>query len=302
MSFRPTLFRGERLALNSEIRSKLPGSFIQLSDGVCHYELAGPEDGPIIVLIHGFSVPYFIWNPSFEFFTEQGFRVLRYDLFGRGFSDRPRVKNTRAFFQNQLLELLAALSISQKISLISLSMGALIAADFATEYPEKIKRLIFIDPAGFDLKLPWQVNALRIPLVGEILLGGLGLFGGNTLLQSMLSDFYQPSQEAIDFFVPAYMEQMKYRGFKWSLLSTLREGFLDEDNEVFRRLADRAYPVQLIWGREDRTIPFAQHEAFLEMLPGTSFQAIDKAGHIPHFERPEVVHSLMLDFLNSSLQ
>ena len=81
--------RGETKRLTPEVRTGLPGNFIQLSDGVVHYELAGPEDAPVVVLVHGFSVPFFIWDPTFEGLSEAGFRVLRYDLYGRGFSDRP---------------------------------------------------------------------------------------------------------------------------------------------------------------------------------------------------------------------
>jgi pimeloyl-ACP methyl ester carboxylesterase len=51
-----------------------------LSNGVVHYELTGSEDAPVVVLVHGFSVPCYVWDPTFEALTEAGFRVLRYDL------------------------------------------------------------------------------------------------------------------------------------------------------------------------------------------------------------------------------
>ncbi|MGB7874199.1 MAG: hypothetical protein WBL25_07430, partial [Anaerolineales bacterium] len=84
-------YLGKTEELNEAARAGAPGSFVQLSDGCSHYELGGPPDGQPVVLVHGFSVPYFIWDPTFSFLTECGFRALRYDLFGRGYSDRPRV-------------------------------------------------------------------------------------------------------------------------------------------------------------------------------------------------------------------
>ena len=290
---------GETLSLSEQLRSSLAGRFVRLPAGVCHYELAGPQQAPSVVLLHGFSVPNFIWDPTFEALKAAGFRVLRYDLFGRGYSDRPNQANTREFFLQQLEELLSALSLTSKVNLIALSMGAVVAADFANAYPDRVDKLVFVDPAGFDLSLPWMVDALRIHLLGELLLGSLGLFGKRSLLQSMLSDFYQPSQEALDAFVPRYLEQMKYKGFKRSLLSTLRNGLLEENLDIFHALADSELPIQLIWGREDQTVPFAHHEIFLDILPRTRFHAIDEAGHIPHFERPAVVNPLLLDFLRS---
>jgi len=76
----------EKLQLNAAVREKLPGSFVQLPDGVMHYELAGPADGRLVVLIAGFSAPYTVWDPTFAALTQAGFRVLRYDHFGRGYS------------------------------------------------------------------------------------------------------------------------------------------------------------------------------------------------------------------------
>jgi pimeloyl-ACP methyl ester carboxylesterase len=299
MSLFDRFFSGEPLNLNSDLRRNLPGRFVPLSDGICHYDLAGPEDAPLVVLVHGFSVPYFIWDPTFEFLSNAGFRVLRYDLFGRGYSEHPPKTNNKAFFRRQLEELLAEVANVSELNIVSLSMGAVLAADFANQHPDRVAKLIFVDPAGFDLGLPWMVDALRFPILGEVLLGMLGLFGRKSLLQSMLSDFYDPSQEALDAFVPRYLEQMKYRGFKRSILSTLRSGLLDEDLAVFRALATSQIPIQLIWGREDKTVPFARHELFLDLLPQTQFHVIEKAGHIPHFERPEIVSPLLLAFLRS---
>jgi hypothetical protein len=103
----------ETKELNDETRKEAASSaFVRLSDGICHYELGCPSshlphsgDGPgvrtSVILIHGFSVPYFIWDPTFEFLTQSGFRVLRYDLFGRGFSDRPRVNYSIHMFVRQ---------------------------------------------------------------------------------------------------------------------------------------------------------------------------------------------------------
>ncbi|MEP6895446.1 MAG: alpha/beta hydrolase, partial [Chloroflexota bacterium] len=82
--------RGENKELNDDARKSASGSFAKLPNGFTHYELGGNESGEMVVLIHGFSVPYFIYDPTFNFLTKSGFRVLRYDHFGRGFSDRPR--------------------------------------------------------------------------------------------------------------------------------------------------------------------------------------------------------------------
>ena len=112
----------ETTALDDPTRRQLGGSFIQLSDGYTHYRLEGPVAGPPVVLIHGFSVPLFNWDHTVPDLIQAGFRVLRYDLYGRGLSDRPRTDYTKELFDRQLRELLAALKITTPVDLVGLSM------------------------------------------------------------------------------------------------------------------------------------------------------------------------------------
>lgn len=297
MSLTDRLFTSEHLVLDARVRDRLPGKTAWLTDGVTYYEQGGRSEGTPVILIHGFSVPNFIWDPTYAGLIKASFRTIRYDLFGRGYSDRPRVQYDKGLFVRQLADLMDALEIPQA-DLVSLSMGGPIAAEFAFRFPRRVRKLVFVDPAGFDLQLPWAVKALKVPLLGEILLGLLGRFGVGTLLDSMLSDFYYPTQEAVDYFVPRYLEQMKYYGFKRAILSTLRAGMLDEDLNLFNRLGQLEKNTLLIWGREDRTVPFHHSETFLKLVPQAEFHVIENARHIPHFEQPESVNQILIEFLN----
>jgi hypothetical protein len=98
----------EKISLNEQSRSKLGGNFIKLPRGVVHYEIAGPQNGSVVVLIHGFSVPQYVWDPTFDMLTSSGFRVLRYDLYGRGYSDRPECEYNLELYVEQLSQLLSA--------------------------------------------------------------------------------------------------------------------------------------------------------------------------------------------------
>ncbi len=104
--------------LDDKARSVSPGDFVQLSQGYVHYQLEGPETGETVVLVHGFSAPMFIWERTVPALTKAGFRVLSYDLYGRGYSDRPDVAYDKDLFDTQLLELLDALDIRESEVLI----------------------------------------------------------------------------------------------------------------------------------------------------------------------------------------
>src|SRR4051812_34564559 len=75
----------EKLDIDQSVRAAAPGAFVRLTDGYTHYELSGPPEGRVVVLAAGISVPYYIWDPTFAALVHAGFRVLRYDYYGRGY-------------------------------------------------------------------------------------------------------------------------------------------------------------------------------------------------------------------------
>lgn len=289
----PFPYFDETQELNQTVREQVEGSFIALSDGITYYELGGDENGTPVVLVHGFSVPSFIYDPTFESLTQQGFRVLRYDLFGRGYSDRPNLKYDIDLFVRQLKELLDTLNF-KKICLVGLSMGGPITASFIDQHPEYVGKHILIDPAGArTVRLSLLLKVVRIPLVGELL---LGLFGSVSMVKGIASDLFTP--QLVEEFQAKYKIQMQYQGFKRAILSTMRNGMLESFMETYRRVGKLRKPTLLIWGRHDNTVPFAYSADILSAIPHAEFQAIEDCGHIPHYEKPQEVNPILLEFLH----
>jgi len=288
--------RGENKELNDETRQSAVGSFAQLPNGFTHYELGGNESGEAVVLIHGFSVPYFIYDPTFDFLTQSGFRVLRYDLFGRGFSDRPHTNYNLDLFVNQLADLLNALRFTQPVNLIGLSMGGVIASAFTVRYPERVNKLTLIDPAGTkSIALTPMLKAVKIPLVAEAV---LSLAGSEALVQSNAKDLFDPA--LVEHFKAEYKIQMQYKGFMRAILSTIRSGMLDSFIDVYQALGKTDKAVLLFWGRNDRTVPFEHSEILGAAVPAIEFHIIENCGHIPHYEKPDLVNPILLKFLRQA--
>lgn len=284
----------ETKTLNESTRKEAHGAFIQLSDGITHYQLSGNKNGDAVVLVHGFSVPSFIYDPTFEFLSKQGFHVLRYDLFGRGFSDRPKLEYDIHLFVKQLKELLDKLNF-KKIHLVGLSMGAPITAKFVEQYPQYVSKHILIDPCGAKpIEFSKLLKLVKIPMVGELL---LGLFGSGSMVKSVADDLFTP--ELVEHFQKKYSVQMQYRGFKRAILSTMRNKMLDSFIEVYEKIGKLNKPTLLFWGRQDATVPFEHSELILKAIPHTEFHVIENCGHIPHYEKPTEVNPILLKFLNS---
>jgi pimeloyl-ACP methyl ester carboxylesterase len=286
-------YRDETKELNDESRKNAGGSFIQLADGVTHYELSGNESSEAVVLIHGFSVPYFIYDPTFKFLTESGFRVARYDLFGRGFSDRPAARYDLDLFFHQLTGLLDALRFPCRVNLIGLSLGGIIAATFAVHHPERVNKLVLIDPAGArPISLSPLHRVASLPLVAESI---LSLVGGQTLINSFAKDFFDPA--LVDHFMSQYRVQMEYKGFQRAILSTIRHGMLGSFIDTYKALGKMDKRVLLLWGRDDMTVPFEHSFDLRAALPQVEFHAFEGCGHIPHYEKPDQVNPVLLAFL-----
>jgi pimeloyl-ACP methyl ester carboxylesterase len=279
--------------LDETARRQADGSFISLPDGVTHYELGGPESGQSVVLVHGFSTPYFIFDNTFEFLVNSGFRVLRYDLIGRGYSDRPHVDYNIQLFVRQLKDLLDALGLKQ-VDLVGLSMGGPITTYFVNEYPDYVSRQVLIDPAGAkQVPLPWMLKALKLPIVGEL---ALGLFGSASMLKGIAFDLFDP--EAVEYFQNQFKIQMQYKRFKYAILSTMRNGMLESFYETYARVGKLRKPTLLFWGVDDATVPFESSKLILKAMPQAEFHAIENCGHIPHYEKPEIVNPILQEFLS----
>jgi len=291
----PFPYINETKKITDTLRQSMDGDFISLSDGYTHYELQGERKAETVVLVNGFSVPNFIWDPTFQALTEAGYRVLRYDLFGRGYSDRPKIRYDIHLFVRQLTELLDSLNIRDPINLFGLSMGGPIIATFTVRHPERVKKLALFDPAGARAVQLSQTlkSGLTLGISGLIFL----LFGKQVLLKSIANDFYDP--ENLKPFLTRYRVQMQYRGFKRAILSTLRNKMLGDFSKTYRQVGTQPErPVLLIWGREDKTVPYEQSQEVVASIPHAAFHTISNSGHIPHYENSEEVNRILLDFLN----
>ncbi len=280
----------EDITLGPEARKGAPGQFVTLPDGIVHYELAGPDKGRVVVLVHGFSVPYYLWDPTFEALRRAGFRVLRYDLYGRGLSDRPAVNYDDDLYDRQLLELVQALHLPGKLDLAGASMGGPIAAAFACRHPELVRTVSLFDPGySHGEALP---SRLSLPGLGEY---NMMVDVAPALPEDQMADFLHP--EKFPDWINRYRPQMRYKGFRRALLSTLRYYAVSDWSKEYSCLGGRNLPVFLVWGKADRDVPFRLSSEVRSVIPKAQFLPIDDAAHVPFLEHPEIVNPALVRFL-----
>jgi pimeloyl-ACP methyl ester carboxylesterase len=284
-------FRTETEDLDRAARESAPGEFIQLPGGMVHYQLEGPVDGPLVILVHGFSVPLYVWEPTALELIGQGFKVLRYDLYGRGYSDRVQDNYDQDLFVKQLEEMVVALEISEPFALVGLSMGGPIAARYSHLHPEKVSGLVLIAPEVKQTK-PKDIFPLNLPLVGDYLMAAV--MEPLVLPKLQPSDFFHPQE--FPQWEDRYRDQLKYRGTGRALLSTIRSLTEFDPAAEYRLLQETDVPVLLVWGWEDKTIGNDQVSALQDLLPEMEITLVEGAGHLPHYEKPTEVNAALIEF------
>jgi pimeloyl-ACP methyl ester carboxylesterase len=265
------------------------GKFIRLSQGVTHYELTGADTTRTVVLLCGASVPYYLWDPTRDSLVAAGFRVLRYDYYGRGLSDRPNIPFSLATLDAQLVELLDSLHIEGKVDVAGNSMGGVVASYFASNHPNRVRTLTLVDPAFNMLdKTPFPMNIRGVGEYAAVLMVP-------TMAKRQLDAFHRP--ERYPDWPDRWREQMRYDGFRRSVLSMVREDALKKSPSDFSHLGKSGLPILLVWGRDDRMAPYSRSDTVRAAFPAAEFHVIDSSGHIPQYETPGAFAPLMIRFL-----
>lgn len=275
----------EKKELTYELRKNTNGSYVELSKGFTHYELDGPDSGKLVVMLHGFSVPYYIWNGTFEYLASHGFKVLRYDMYGRGLSDRPDVTYDKQLYFEQLNELVDQLQLKKPFSLVGVSFGGALATNYTAAYPANVNKVILIDPA----------YVAEQPKMPRIAADYLEAIDPEKRALSQMEDFKYPDKHPN--WSEQYRPQMEYKGFRHALISTDYDYLANYNpTQSYTSLNNQHKPVLLIWGKEDKTVPFTYSDS-LRKLVKTDFLPVDDAAHLPHLEQPEVVNPALVTFL-----
>lgn len=287
----PVLDETARLRIPKNIR----GDFVRLTDGVTHYQWRGAQDATPIVLVHGFSNASYTFGSIADFLVDQNFRVLTYDLYGRGLSDRPEGPYDLKLFDRQLTELLDAEGTGEPVHMLGYSFGGSIVANFAGTRPKRLKSIIFIAPAG-SLPPPnkgsvsYFISAVTTPILGDWVMQVLGprLVGGALGATSLPDRFLILSDQ-----------QERYAGYYSALLSTIRNApVFGGAATIYKKVGKTDIPVFTIWGEDDYQVAFAQWVGLKRYIPQLEIYAIADADHSLPYAQPDLVNAALMDWMS----
>jgi pimeloyl-ACP methyl ester carboxylesterase len=273
-----------------EARAGAGAETARLSAGDTAYHRAG-DDGPWVVLVHGLVTPSYAWEAMADTLVTEGFRVLRYDEFGRGLSDRPAVRYDLDLYVRQLRELTDTLGI-EMMHLIGWSMGGVIVTRFAAEQPTRVKSITLIAPALYQQSRFMRIFT-RLP-------GARSLIGwrvGDVIDQLQKVHLSRPDRFR-DYGKRA-REQLAFPGMAESLASTVTN-FPWGAGDRWRVVGEHPRPVLVVWGDSDRATPYRNAPRVLQLYPRATLLTVNGGRHAPHLDHSELVYPAILGNLKSA--
>jgi pimeloyl-ACP methyl ester carboxylesterase len=265
---------------------------IDLDHGAVAYRLSAPGDGPLAVMIHGYSTPATVWRPLEARLNAAGVATLSIDLYGHGRSAKPALRYTRALFGRQLAGAIDALAAGRRLHLVGWSMGAMVAAAHATTDVGRVASLFLIAPSGLPIRMGLLGRIALLPGLGDV---GHMLIGDRALRAAQSAFFANPV--ALAAYLGDYDRQAAEPGFRQAMLSTLRHMRMDDFRDGYAALGRSGLPVRVLWPTADRATPHANAPLFRQLVPQADIRSVDGVGHAAHLDDPDLVAGHAVEWL-----
>ena len=258
-------------------------------------------EGPPVILIHGFGGSMWQWEHQQQALARD-FRVLTLDLPGSGLSDKPDIE----YRPDQLLDYFVGFMDAVHMphaTLIGNSMGAGLAIGMALEHPARVSKLVLIGglPQQILLKLtsPSIKRALESRAPSWVVSFGNWLFGG-LMTESVLRELvHNPA-----LLTPAVIERSNRNRRRPGLIKPImssRNALPLWETGFATRLHSLSHPTMILWGEQDRVFPLSVGEELHRTIPGSQLVTIPDAGHLPQWEQPDLVNSILIAYIHSPM-
>jgi len=263
-------------------------------DGVrIHYQEAGEESAPPIILIHGFISSNLIWSHVLKPLADAGFRAIALDLPGYGYSDKPADAHYTIDEQARaVIGLMDQLGI-EKALIAGASYGGAVASIIALDYPERVNRLILVGAVtNDDAKRKLLLRISCLPLIGDV---ATPLFlGSRWILRKRMQDMYRRMGRPInEKMVASRHHLLATSNTHRAMLRTARHW---SANRIEREAFLIRQPTLLVWGDDDDHIPIENALRMRDSIPNAKLIVFRNCGHLPPAEQPEKFVELVAEF------
>lgn len=285
----------------SDLKYKYPTKNIQINNDI---NLAYTEQGngtETLILIHGLGSYSPAWNQNIDQLSKN-YKVIAVDLPGYGKSSKIPHSGKMTFYADVIEQLIKKLHLTN-VNLVGHSMGGQIAMTLALENPKLIKRLILVDPAGFEDFTPGQRNWFKDVMTPNL----VRLTPIDAIETNLASNFYN-MPKAAQFMIDDRIAMRSAEDFDAYCLAVTRSvaGMVDEP--IVNKLKNISMPTLIFFGEQDMLIPnrylnpgFTKDvaEKGAAKIKNSKLIIVPKTGHFMMFEKPEVFNAEVINFIKN---
>ena len=235
-----------------------------------------------LVFVHGFTTTSEFWKEQAEEFAKS-YRVIRINLPGHGASPAPTSRGYRIEdFVEDVARVFQELNVDRAV-LIGLSMGGIIAQEFAIKYPHLVKALVLVDTTA---------HGTGADATADAFLAAVDKRGAEKAIQD-LSDISFGSSARPDLVEWARREVIQTPEF---VARAAIRSISDADTR--NSLSKIKQPTLVIAGEEDLVTPTRESEILAKGISSSTLSIIPKAGHFSMLEKPNAFNHILKKFLD----
>jgi epoxide hydrolase 4 len=267
-----------------------------------HVVQAGPRDGPLVVLLHGFPEFWYGWRRQIPYLAGRGFRVWAPDQRGYNLSDKPRAVSAYRIEElaADIIGLLDAAGRKQAM-VVGHDWGAAVAWQLISRFPERLSRAVILNvphPVVMAAQLrrsprqllrSWYVFYFQLPWLPEL----AARLGNFEMMIRALSKTSRPGAfSEADW--PKYREAWSQPGALRGMINWYRaiRYPLQSSNDLIQT------PTLLVWGPQDRFLMREMAAPSIARCRDGRLVFLEQAGHFVQHEEPDEVNRLIAGFLS----
>jgi pimeloyl-ACP methyl ester carboxylesterase len=261
-----------------------------------HVERYG-RGGSALLLVHGFGTSSFLWRevaPAIAIANRTAYAV---DLFGYGESDRPFDADFGIAGQSEYLDrALTALRL-RSATVVGCDLGGAVAVHLAATRPERVDRLVLINPTLFDDLPGAGIESMQRNTARFAFRVSRGVLGAAPLLRELLGSSVANPEHMPEALIARYLAPYAGREGLEHLL-TLARAVDEEDLEEIEMRA-LPQPTLVVWGDQDRWTGPKMADRVADTIPGSRLVRLPAAGRLVPEDAPESLVTVILEFLGT---
>jgi len=271
--------------LDSDVKTSIEHKTFEKDGNSIHYFISGNPEGEAIVFLHPAFGDHRCFDKQIDYFSPR-FRIITVDMFGHGLTGTGKSKEKIASTPHYIAEILSFENI-HKTHIAGVSLGSLLAQDFALKYPEKTLSVTALGGYNINKEQKEIAKAQRNEMFKWLF---MMIFSMDSFRQYVASICATDKIEQARFYESAKMFTRK----SFTVMSGLDK--LIGDRPYFQR----PYPLLIVMGEQDLALAIQSARQWHTDDPSSELQIIENAGHCANMDNTGKFNETLMKFLTKN--